>query len=392
MSARQRQKLEIARLLRKGGPLTRPDVGSTLGLPLPTVSTLTKELIGTGLIVQDGHGPSAGGRRAALININPAYARAVGLEISLSFGVRAVLADFCGGVLDEEGDHDAAPEDLMDAAVAAVKKLLSRNADANLAGIGVAISGLVDSEAGISREFPRIQSWKDVPVAAILAEQFKGLAVAVENDVRCETLAVLRCGVGRGLSDFVFLHIGHGIAAGIVADGELYRGATGNAGEFGHVPTEKDGPICYCGSRGCLESVAGSLAVVEGVRNALSQGVHSTIDSEDVTPESIQAAAEQGDRLATTLLEQSADYLGSAAAGLVNLLNPEALILGGLLGKEGGVFRSALEKSLAARILPLLKDTTEVRNSTLGPEAAARGAAALIFERMYNEAELLFGG
>ena len=327
-----------------------------------------------------------------MININPAYAKAVGLEISLSFGVRAVIADFCGGVLDEEGDPDAAPEDLMDAAVTSVRRLLSRNAEMEIAGIGVAISGLVDADAGVSREFPRMQAWQDVPVSDILAEQFGGLKIAVENDVRCETLAVLRYGVGRGLSDFVFLHIGHGIAAGIVADGELYRGATGNAGEFGHTPTEKDGPICYCGSRGCLESVAGALAVVEGVRNALGQGVRSSIDSEDVTPKSIQTAAEEGDRLATTLLEQSADYLGSAAAGLVNLLNPEALILGGLLGKKGGVFRSALEKSLAASILPLLKDTTEVRASTLGPEAAARGAAALIFERMYNEAALLFGG
>jgi len=391
MSTRQRQKIRIARLLRTGGPLTRPDVGSALGLPLPTVSSLTKELIGTGLIIQDGHGPSAGGRRAALINIDPAYSKAVGLEISLSFGVRAVLADFCGGVLDAEGSQDAAPEDLMNAAIAALHKLLARNADIELAGIGVAISGLVDSEAGVSREFPRIQSWKDVPVARILEEQLKGLTIVVENDVRCETLAVLRYGAGRGLSNFTFLHIGHGIAAGIVADGELYRGATGNAGEFGHVLTEKDGPICYCGSRGCLESVAGSLAVVEGAKNALGQGVHSSINPTDVTPESIQAAAEQGDRLATTLLEQSAEYLGAAAAGLVNLLNPEALILGGLLGKEGGVFRSALEKSLAARILPLLKDTTEVRNSTLGPEAAARGAAALIYERMYNDPSLLFG-
>jgi glucokinase len=223
----------------------------------------------------------------------------------------------------------------------------------------------------------------------MLETRFGGLSVCVENDVHCAALAALRYGVGRSLTHFVYVHVGHGIAAGIIIGGEVYTGATGNAGEFGHIPVEKDGPICYCGSRGCLESVAGAPAIVDSVRSALAKGVHSSLVGGEVTLANILLAADGGDRLAATVLERAAGYIGDAVGGLVNLLNPQAVVLGGLLAMPGGVFLSTLEKSLLSRVMPLLQDSVVIRASELGSDAAALGAAGLVFERMFDNPSIL---
>ena len=396
MGASFDQKYEIARLVREQGVTSRLDISKAIDIALPTVSTLVRDLIRRGLIREDGFGHSAGGRKPARLKLNPDFAGAVGLEISAR-GISGAVVDMSGAVRAREAA--AKPEiserpHILDVVLNTVERLLEHNCGLPIRGIGVGVSGLVDRAGRVSREIPLSKGWKDIPLADMLEKRF-GLPSTLLNAVHAGALGECRFGQGLDGRNMLFLHVGRGIAVGIIADGALYRGETGNAGEFGHSVIQADGPICFCGNRGCLESLASPQAIVSQCREALAKDVRSRLAQEDpdaLTLGRVMAAAEAGDRLAVNVLDEAGQYIGGALAGLVNVLNPGVLMFGGLLAQEGhSPLTDAIERAFRGKVLPLLRDETRVKVSELGEDACAIGAAAAVFDALFDSPASLLG-
>jgi predicted NBD/HSP70 family sugar kinase len=261
-------------------------------------------------------------------------------------------------------------------------------------GIGIAHSGVIDSEAGVVLSYPRpgqMTEWKNVPLREIFQKEFD-LPCMLEDSVRTTTIAERTFGAGRDLSNFLYLEAGMGIGAGIFIDGKIYRGAGGRAGEFGHITVNESGPLCSCGNTGCLETVASCGAIIQNVKAAIEKGIDSKIrelaggDLEKISIELIARAAEADDSLAYRVLQRSASYIGIGLANLVNLLNPKVVIFGGALFREiPQLIADPLRRIIKQRSLEKSAQEVQLVVSTLGGEASALGAARLIAEGIMED-------
>jgi glucokinase len=235
-------------------------------------------------------------------------------------------------------------------------------------GVGVGAAGLIEWPTGMVLLASNL-GWRDVPLRDLLSAALDGAAVDVDMDTNAAALAEARLGAGRGLRHLLYVTVGTGVGGGELLDGRLYRGASGGAGQIGHVVIDPAGPRCGCGGQGCVEVYASGAGIVARARE---HGL--TADTEGVF-----RAAEDGDPAATEVVERAADALGLALATYVNLNNPEAIIVGGGVAAAPG-YRERAERTLRQRALPALADVVAVLPGALDGDAGAIGAALLVSE------------
>jgi glucokinase len=253
-----------------------------------------------------------------------------------------------------------------------------------LGGIGVAMKGFVDTTTGITISSGFL-GMKNVPVGPCLSGRF-GLAVEVANDVQAATIGEMCFGAGREFSDFIYLNVGTGIAIGIVVGRRLYRGAANLSGEFGHITVDRDGDPCPCGRRGCLEHEVSGPGIVRRARAAAGHWPRSrlaeAVASTEINATSVFTLAEAGDEAAASVMRESAEYLGDGIVNLVNVLNPQAIILGGGVFHEAHGFVRLLQEHVYARgIAEAVKSLELFEMSRLDVDRAGLiGAAALVFQ------------
>ncbi len=385
MAHLQGHQYEVLEFTRCHSDVTRPLLADSLRLSLPTVSVVVRELLDAGILAEDGYLKSSGGRRASVLKVNGDFATAIGVAVSM-VGVRAVLANAAGEVLGETRREWTGPlsrDSVLEGIFEAISSL-PESAD-RPAGIGVGISGLVKRREGVSIRFPYVEDWVDVPLASLLHERF-GLDAFLDNDVNASTLAELRFGKGRGVQDFLYAYVGKGIGLGIVVGGKLYRGASGNAGELGHMAFGADRLLCHCGNYGCLETVAGPEAIVSEVAQALAGGAISSLETDagSVSIEGILKAAEEGDRLCENVVAKAAEHIGRMTGSMANLFDPELVVLGGLLAKAPARMIETLTRVFESRVLPSIAPTVRLEVSELGDVAGALGAADVVFQNHLN--------
>ena len=381
MKTKTRQKQALIRLLYRRGRSSRRDIADCLSVSLATVSGIVRDLLGEGTLVEADFMASRGGRRAAVIALNPQLACAIGVEVSYR-RIAAVRADLSGKILDRRVTVDLRPE--REAALRTIADSVTAlfpDDRGRLAGIGIGVSGIVRESDLVSRRRPGAEAWADVPLAGWL-EKHVGERPVVLNDVSAAALGEHRFGGWDDAPNMVCLHMGPGIAAGIIAHSEVYRGATGNAGEIGHTAVQDNGPICYCGNRGCLETLASPDAIIRKYAEAV--GRNGMDAGRAIGIADIFDAAVEGDRFAYTVLEEAGNDLGRAAANLVNILNPSLMILGGALARSRGPLVSTLKRVLESRILPALRGTVTVELSRLGEDACVLGAATAAMNRFFE--------
>ena len=393
-----RQKFEIVNLIRHKGPISRLALSEAFGIALPTVSALVKDLQAAGLVTSRGFKKSTGGRPPELLTISGDYGVVIGAEVSYG-RIASGLVDTSGKVVAERVDGETVALD-ANAALAAleesVNSVLSNLAGRKLLGAGIGVSGIIADGNRVSRQFPGSKEWTSMPLADWFERRF-GARPTLMNDVSAAALGEARSGAWGGEPDMLYLHVGRGIAAGVILKGQVYRGATGNAGEVGHFVVRTDGPICYCGNRGCLESVASPDAIVSQCREAIHRGSLSLVaqrvgrDLNALSIKDIFGAAREGDRLSTTLLEEAGSHIGRTAAHIVNLLNPSVLVLGGILAGERSPFVESIERAFRATVLPALRDATRLGVSQLMERACVVGAAEEALDEFFGSPERLFG-
>lgn len=256
----------------------------------------------------------------------------------------------------------------------------------DVAGVGVGFAGHVNGPAGLVLTSSNLPAWDNVPLRDQVAERM-GVPVVLENDSNCATVAEHRYGAGRGTRHMCYVTFSTGYGLGIIIDGKLYVGATGTAGEIGHTVVDPDGPMCTCGKRGCVMSYACGMAlshmacerVISGEKTLLRDICGDT--PEHVSGEIVAECARQGDAVAIELLTIAGTYFGIGLSTIVQVLNPEVIVVGGGLANIGPMIMGPCMKALRDNVHPVLAKSARIVPSMFGEQAGLVGAAALVFER-----------
>jgi predicted NBD/HSP70 family sugar kinase len=377
----------VLRHLSDHGPRSRATIALETGLNKTTVSSLVTELIGLDLIVERGlEQRGTVGRPGQVVELSGEGVVALGLEINVDYlAVRAL--DLTGAErhrsLDVEDNRRVAVEKVLDRLAELAKAALDAVQAEGLRPVGatVALPGLVDAANGALLVAPNL-SWNDVPVVDELRERLSGPAfpLAADNEANLAALAELWEGTARGFTDVLYVSGEIGVGAGIILAGELFRGAQGFGGEFGHMTLDPGGKPCACGSRGCLETVAGLEALLELAGLDPSGAATTTGSGEPVSV--LAARARAGDEHALAALREAGRWLGIAIASAANLLNFQAVVLGGFFGQLSTWLAAPIARELEVHVLASEWAVPRLLPSTLGPEAAVRGAAAQSLRRV----------
>jgi len=261
----------------------------------------------------------------------------------------------------------------------------ARLKNVELIGIGIAAAGILNTTKGIVTTSPNIPGWHNVQLRDVISAR-SGLATYLINDASAAALGEHRFGAGRGFDNILYLTVSTGIGGGIIINGELYSGANGCAGELGHMTIEANGPRCHCGNYGCLEALVSGWAIAGEAAARINQGESSSITElfhgklENITAEMVATAAKVDDRLACDIVAKAANYLGIGLANLVNIFNPELIVIGGGLSKMGNMLLNPAEKMIKERAFRLPSQSVRVVRANLGSNAGIIGAAAYVYD------------
>lgn len=391
-----RHKYEILKMLRDRGPISRQDVSGHFDLALPTISALLKDLHATGLIRSEGRRRSSGGRPPELVGINPDYGVALGAEISYR-RIACALVNMLGEPVTEVIDKNARSLGASEALSTLSKltgALIEKARDNRIVGAGIGVSGIIEEGNRVTRRLPFSVAWESVPVADWFEEKF-GIRPLVMNNITGAALGEARSGEWGDKPALIYLHVGRGIAAGVSINGQPYPGAGGMAGEIGHVVIEPDGSLCYCGNRGCLESIASEDVIVENCREAVRKGCLTQLTDThgrklaNLTLDDILYAANNGDKLSATLLEEAGGHIGRTAANMVNLMNPHVLVLGGLLADENSVFAESVTRNYESTVLSALRSSTRIGHSLHRERACIAGVSHMVIDQWFESNRIL---
>jgi predicted NBD/HSP70 family sugar kinase len=362
--------------LRELGVASRADIARHTGLSRSTVSSLVAGLQDEGLIVDRDPSPegtaSTGGRPPSLI----ALGRSAGVALGIDFGKRhlavaasdlshTILAEVRREMVDDYDAHRG-----LDEAAGLVDQVLEEagvQRDTVL-GVGLGVPGPIHLPTGTVGSSAILPGWGGARVAEEMGERV-GLPVHVDNDANLGALAELHWGAGRGCSSLTYIKIATGIGAGLVVGRRLFRGAGGTAGEIGHTTIDETGPICRCGSRGCLETYAGAPAIVELLKPSFGP---------DTTVETVVEHALDGHLGSKRAIGDAGRHIGSALANLCNLFNPELIVVGGSLAAAGEVLLEPMREAVKRRAIPSAAEDVQIVMGRLGERAEMLGTVALV--------------
>ncbi|MFD4244651.1 ROK family protein [Streptomyces sp. NPDC058525] len=374
-SSLHRANLErVVRAVRLAGSLTQAEIARATGLSAATVSNIVRELKEGGTVeVTD---TSAGGRRARSVSLSGD----AGIVIGVDFGhthLRVAVGNLAHQVLAEEAeplDVDASWVDGFDRAEALVGRLIAGigvSLDKAI-GVGLGVPGPIDVESGTLGSTAILPGWAGINPREELSRRL-GVPVYVDNDANLGALGELVWGSGRGVKDLAYIKVASGVGAGLVINGQIYRGPGGTAGEIGHITLDESGPVCRCGNRGCLETFAAARYVLP-----LLQGSHGP----ELTMERVVELARDGDPGCRRVITDVGRHVGSGVASLCNLLNPSRVVLGGSLAEAGELVLAPIRESVGRYAIPSAARQLSVLTGSLGGRAEVLGALALVLSEM----------
>jgi len=379
------------RLIWREQRISRAEISRRTGLSRSTVSETVDALFPTGLIAEVGVGPSNGGRPPVVLEFQDDAFAILGVDMGASH-VAVALTDLRGHVLtSKERSHPVRTDPVGTRAL--ITELCDECLSSwpagprRLVGIGVAVPSPVDPRQPDKLSEVVLPDWQGALGLGALTERF-GVPVMVDNDANLAALGERWWGAGRAVDDFAYIKVATGLGLGHVINGRIYRGATGVAGEIGHMAIDPHGRPCICGLNGCLATLVGAPELVERARTLLAEYPSSILAGRNLTLVSIEDAALAGDPLAMAVVSEAAEHLGIAVAGFLNLMNPAMVILGGGLARLGDVLLEPLRETVRRRTLISSLVACEIKTSQLGEQASAVGAATMVLEAALADSSL----
>jgi N-acetylglucosamine repressor len=372
----------VLNLIAQRGPISRTDLARRGNLPAATITRIIAEFLAAGLVREDEPSESSGGRPPILLRINPGAGYVAGVKLRED-GITVAVCDLACEVIAQ---HDAPlpvgapPYAAVDAIAGAVQHCIetAHVTRAPVLGCGVGLSGMIDSSRGLCR-YSAILGWRDVELGPALEYRLR-MPVRVDNDVNTLAVAEQQFGVGQRVSDFLLVTLGRGIGLGIVADGKIYRGSQGGAGEFGHttVDTTAEAPLCNCGKRGCLEAIASDYGIV---RAASGGDPNHHLDS---AMQQLVAQAQGGDTAVQAVFARAGQVVGVAIANLVNIFDPALVVLGGEGLRAGEWLLGPLRETVPRHLFGRTQADLEITAHTGDEVSWARGAASLVLHEVFR--------
>ncbi|WP_432663566.1 ROK family transcriptional regulator [Wukongibacter baidiensis] len=382
--------ISILKIIREKGPISRADISKMIGLNPATVSSNVSDLLKRKLIKEVGSGESSGGRKPILLELNSSEIYVIGVDMGIK-KVSAGLVDIDGNIIQKvtlQYPRETEQENVLETIKNSIYEVVKgKDEDFNkIVGIGMGIHGIVDTEKGVSYYAPAFD-WHDLDIVSIFKSQFN-TPIIIDNDVRVMALGEKWFGKAKDAQNFVLLNIGTGIGAGIYLNGNLYRGNNFGAGEIGHVSISDKKIKCKCGEYGCFEAIASGTGIVARFVEELNQGRESSIlnrmDICNLTSEEIYKEALKGDKLSIQILKETGNYIGTGISMLINVLNPEMILIAGGVSKAGkfifeGIQRVVSKKSINNNLKFLYIGETDLKE-----DAGIVGAATLIIRDIFS--------
>jgi len=374
---------QIMNTIRRQGLISRAEIAKMTGLTPPTITNISAKLIELGLIMEDSIGESSGGRRPLLLKINSKISQVIIIHIRSEKMIGYLLdPEFQIHYIENKRIKGMKQEDVLELMVKMIASIQER-ANGKVQAIGVVVRGPVRFKEGISVFAPNI-GWKNIPLKKMIEEQFH-LPAFIENDAKALINGEYYYGSAKDVDSVILLKVSHGIGAGIMFNGRIYRGINGSAGEVGHTTIDVSGPVCSCGNYGCMEALASESALVVMVVKAIKEGqkslVYDLVKGEliHVTPNTIYEAADAGDEVAIRMLVKVARYLGIGIANLVNIFNPKVVIIGGGIVKARQYIEDIVRQTIWDRSFESCSSVLEIGFSTAATENTMKGAADMVF-------------
>jgi len=383
-----RRQPDLLSLISNPNGTSRIELARATGGSPAKIGKIVHRLLDAGILTEEEAIETARGRRPILLKPSRELGFLLGIDIGL-VNLRVVAADLQGNLLASSqtpssharADIEPALRDILAMADAVLADPATPRA--KMLAVGISHSGAIDEESGTCLYWHLAMQWKGLPLKKVFAEHY-GVPCMVSDAAHCMALAEKAFGAARNENTFVLINAGQSISAAIFIEGEIFRGSAGTAGELGHTIILPEGPLCYCGNRGCLEILASGKSMIDKANAALNENVTTALRDTvsqhpaGITLEAVGAAAHSGDRLAGGLLKEAGSYIGLAVANIVNLLNPPLIILaGGAAVAAGDLLMDVILREASAHAFEVAYSRSRIIGSPLGRLSAAQGAALI---------------
>jgi glucokinase-like ROK family protein len=376
-------------------PISRARLSQKTNLNKTTVSDLVKELNEHGFVREIGMQSSGAGRPGTLLDLNPSAGYIVSCEIAVDY-LEVLVTDFAPHVIwqiKEPTSPGASQSEVLERMIALLREGVEKGKSSatKLLGIAVGVPGMVDQATGTILFAPNLK-WKNVPVLAVLETGAFGAPIFVDNEANMAALGEHFFGAAREYSEILYLSGNIGLGGGFLSNGYLRRGANGVAAEYGHMTMDPHGELCNCGNYGCWETMVSQVGlykkVIHAIQNGESSAISEKIDGqwERLSVELIVDAAQDGDAVAIRALEEIGHSLGIGIASLLNALNPEIVVLGGILSIASDFLFPVIHEEIHKRALPWNRETVKIIRAAHGSDACVKGGIATVYQSVLSRA------
>ncbi len=371
--------LDLIRFSSSG--ISRAKLAENLGISRAAVTAIVKDLMTQGIIREGAYVHRGSGRPSILLEINPNHGYVAGIDMGVTH-LHIVIANMGANVIAEEErafDISRPPEICIDQIDALLHEMLHHHGlnISDLVAIGVGVPGPILQDSGIIVAPPIMPGWDRYPLRQVLERRW-GVPLALNNDAEMGAVGEWAYGAGRDYENIARIKVGSGIGAGLILNNHIYRGANGSAGEIGHITVEENGPLCKCGNHGCLEALAGGQAIARQARQIVEQGVSTQLsrlkDPEQLTAYDVAMAARRGDLAAQQIFIRAGKYIGIGIASLINLFNPDIVIVGGGIANVGDMILEPIRQTARRRALTAATQNLRISTALLGRRSSSMGA------------------
>lgn len=385
-----RYKKSILRLLYHTDPVSAPDLSKKIGISLPTVLMLLNDLISSGLVSTMGTGASTGGRKPALYGLSDESLFVIACDMGRYSAKMTIFNSHNQRVtpLKYIDTHIDDP-DLVTKLHQASRELIIgfKIPEDKIFGLGVDMPGLVDSHQGINFTIKN----PDYQAVRKLLEAEFNTYVYIDNDARMQAYGEYVFGKAKNCRNAIVVNWSWGVGLGMILNGQLYGGTTGFAGELSHIQMAEEGDLCICGKRGCLETIASANTILKLARQGISEGKVSQLtqqfssNSGEMTPEHVIAAARSGDEFSISILNRIGLSLGKGLSILIQLMNPEIIVLGGPISKANQYVLTPIQQALNKYCLEKIVSNTTIVTSEIDEQSGLLGSAAMVYQQLFSD-------
>jgi predicted NBD/HSP70 family sugar kinase len=378
----------ILNTIRRAGLISRVEIAALTGQSRAAVTNITARLLQEKVIVEKETKTSASrGRRRVLLALNPTAAYVVGVKLSafqVSFAVTNMQADVLSSLIVPVRIGKKSVEFVADLIEEGIRHCVSEALIEmrKISGIGIGVPGLVNSEKGLTY-WSALYKKGNTTLRDLIRKRFN-IQTYIENDANTVTLAQQWFGEGKGVDNFLVVTVEHGVGMGIVVNGQIYRGVKGIGAEFGHMVIKPGGALCRCGKRGCIESYVADYSVLGAAMDACKAGKWQYRNIASLTIEEVTAIAKKGEPALQKIFKRSGEILGLGISGLVQIFNPEKIIIAGEGVRAGALLFEPMQKTIKAHTTPEMHETLQIVIQKWQDTDWARGAASLVLQELYK--------